>query len=253
MNKPVPILLLEKYILDELDSEEKYRVESALKHNSELQKIIDNMIADNNKFDAAYPFNVRISRNRKLKIRPVSLSRLYFNFAFASIVILSVALFLLPSYQNQDILTSDGLEVTRLKGLTPALNIYRKSDNHIESLNNNTRVFKKDSLQLSYFAGNAKHGLIFSLDGNKQITLHFPNSKTESTALQNDGEVQLPYSYELDNAPDYEKFFFLTSDDPIDVSSVIRYAKIKLANNNEVNLLGSKYNLTTINLLKGEK
>ena len=70
----------------------------------------------------------------------------------------------------------------------------------------------------------AQHAIV-SIDGAGVVTLHHPDTATEEAQLGGDGRVDLPYSYELDDAPDFERFVFVTSNEPFDVHAVLLSAK----------------------------
>lgn len=118
---------------------------------------------------------------------------------------------------------------TRLKGLSPHLTLHRKIDKGQERLAPGASAKQGDVIQLSYIAASAKFGVIVSIDGVGQTTLHYPSQEVGSTTLKRNGKVPLEQSYELDNAPHFERFFLITSDAkkaPADfVSKVLRAAK----------------------------
>ena len=79
-------------------------------------------------------------------------------------------------------------------------------------------VREGDLLQLSY-AGATTYGVIVSLDGAGVTTLHFPDTPDASTRL-GAGLVRLDHAYELDDAPEFERFFFVSADTPLDPADV---------------------------------
>lgn len=64
--------------------------------------------------------------------------------------------------------------------------------------------------------------MIFSVDGRGRLSLHFPKSETASGQLEQNKKIPLPEAIELDNAPSFERFFFLTADQPIDIGQVLK-------------------------------
>jgi hypothetical protein len=63
--------------------------------------------------------------------------------------------------------------------------------------------------------------LIASIDGAGAVTLHYPlhdDAPPEATAVSAD-TTALPRSYQLDDAPAFERFFFITANAPIDVQA----------------------------------
>jgi hypothetical protein len=98
----------------------------------------------------------------------------------------------------------------RIKGDT-ALSVTRNTRSAPEQLENDARAQAGDLLQLAYRAGTARTGVIVSIDGSGNSTLHFPNRVDASSALDTRGEVTLDHSFELDDAPEFERFFFVTT------------------------------------------
>lgn len=120
---------------------------------------------------------------------------------------------------------SDG-DVVRIKG-DAMLTIDKIAGVGTERLADGASVQAGDRLQLQYRGGDRGHGAIVSIDGRGVATLHFPSSPAASTRLREGGLVALDHSYELDDAPAFERFFFVTTaiDTPIDVDMVMRAAK----------------------------
>jgi len=111
----------------------------------------------------------------------------------------------------------------RSKG-DPALTVFLRRGPDAQELRDGDAARKGDVLQLSYTAAGRGFGVIVSIDGGGTVTLHYPEEPLSSTALGT-GINALPHSYELDAAPRFERFFFLTSDRPIDVESVLARAR----------------------------
>jgi hypothetical protein len=78
-----------------------------------------------------------------------------------------------------------------------------------------------DLVQLSYqAAGDAAYGVILSIDGEGKVQLHYPAERDGSTRLERRAVTALEHAYELDAAPGFERFFFITSPEPIDAAGV---------------------------------
>ena len=80
-------------------------------------------------------------------------------------------------------------------------------------------------LRLGYVAAGRRFGVILSIDGRGAVTLHFPSSPTGATALAGPGESLLPDAFELDDAPEFERFFLITADSPPAVDGVLAAAR----------------------------
>lgn len=127
----------------------------------------------------------------------------------------------LPNGQPSSPESPDG--VTIVKGLSPKLRLYRKRDGSLERIGTGALAREGDVLQLGMVPGSARHGVVLSIDGRGTVTLHHPADARADTALGS-GEQPLPNGYELDDAPEFERFFFVTSEGPADVSTVLRAA-----------------------------
>jgi hypothetical protein len=82
----------------------------------------------------------------------------------------------------------------------------------------------RDRLQLSYVPGEARYGVLLSVDGRGGVTLHLPREPGMAAPL-GAGEVLLPDAYELDDAPGFERFFFVHAGTPFPVEKVLASAR----------------------------
>lgn len=114
-------------------------------------------------------------------------------------------------------------EGDRLKGLTPSLDVHVAAPAGPQPLRSGDVVGAGDVLQLRVRRADASHGVVVSVDGSGAVTRHFPDGA--DTALPT-ATASLPFSFELDDAPGYERFFLVTSSAPIDVDAVVRAASV---------------------------
>jgi hypothetical protein len=104
--------------------------------------------------------------------------------------------------------------------------IYRQSPQTTERLEDGARAARGDYLQLAYVVGDAGYGVVVSLDGAGKVTLHLPDAPTgTAVALKNTGEVRIPRSYELDDAPRFERFYLVRAAAPFPVAQVVDAAR----------------------------
>lgn len=116
----------------------------------------------------------------------------------------------------------------RLKGPTePSLFVFRKGETGDERLLPGQIATAGDVVQLKYAAKGAPYGVIFSVDGRGTVTLHYPSNDAVPAKLETKGTHALDFSYELDDAPSYERFFFVTANHPIDARQVIEKARLE--------------------------
>jgi len=96
---------------------------------------------------------------------------------------------------------------------------FRQIGAQVEQLEQDALVRADDLIQLRYNGGGKGYGVIASVDGAGVVTLHHPASEDappEATALA-PRPTALPHAYALDDAPRFERFFFITADSPIDL------------------------------------
>ena len=137
---------------------------------------------------------------------------------YAAAAVLLAALIIPAGFRNAKVGASRA-PTERIKGAAtstastePHLKLYRQQGREIQALNNGDFAHSGDIIQITYNAGSDAYGVIFSVDGNGNITRHFPeNSWNAAQMLRSNDEIPLDFSYELDNAPDFECFILVTS------------------------------------------
>jgi hypothetical protein len=82
-----------------------------------------------------------------------------------------------------------------------------------------------DTVQVAYQAPEGRYGVIFSIDGRSAVTLHYPYGPGGETRLVSGRTVPLDEAYTLDDAPDYEIFFFVVGDRPLDPRNIFEAAR----------------------------
>ena len=101
------------------------------------------------------------------------------------------------------------------------IRLYRKSGDEALLLKNGEVASENDLIQITYTPGKYNYGVIFSVDGNGNLTRHFPENSWKAAKLEKTGEeVPLSFSYSLDDAPKYECFIFVASKNSFDMSDL---------------------------------
>lgn len=231
----VPDYLLEQYALGELPPNQMTELGDRIAKDSSLVTRLDAIHASNRAILRERPpeeFARLVNLQRRVdaisaeeqaleKRKHAQRRLLMFAPAFAAVLILLVILTQSdesPLIRTQPIRI---MEYTREKGLEPHLRVFRKVDDDAELLTANSVVRRGDMLQIGYVAHGHPFGVIISIDGRGAVTLHYPDDPTLSTQLDQDGEIHVPHAYEIDDAPDFERFFFVTATAPIRVDSVL--------------------------------
>lgn len=246
-----PDILIEQAILGELDPKVQTEIE-ALPGFAELKA---SRLADNETILAAYnpEKTLEAIRVRALNQPPADRAdgpkivkvpawgRKVILGAVPVAAVLMVILFVARG--NPEIVGWDeGADITRPKGITnaspapgqnqgPKLEIWRKHDTRAEVLQPGAVVQVRDKLQIAYQAGSSRYGMILSIDGAGKMSLHYPDALASSPDLNPSGTVVLPYAYELDAAPRFERFFFITSKNAFLTSEIWNSLESQLKNN----------------------
>jgi hypothetical protein len=260
MNDRFSDLMIEKYILDELEADKKRLIDAAVKNDALLRKRINTIKKDNIQILKRYPHEVtakrildRLEKAGKTKVDLSFFRRRAFAAAASMLTAAAIAAVVFyPAYNNEHISLAEKMGY-RLKGGENALYIYKKKAGGAEELRDGYGVRAGDLLQIAYRAKD-DYGMIFSIDGRRSVTLHYPCDEKAPSNLNTKSRISLPVSYELDDAPNYEKFIFLTSKKRIDVSDIIFRVKKALAGG-DARLVeridpNKSYNIITLNLLK---
>lgn len=119
------------------------------------------------------------------------------------------------------------------------IRLYKKTDDGVQLLANGDSVKKGDVIQITYAPGKNNYGVIFSVDGNGNITRHFPEKSWKSERLSHEkSEIPLNFSYELDNAPNFECFVMVSSEKEFNLNDIEK----RIENSKELEyLLEMKY------------
>ncbi|OWV17571.1 hypothetical protein B7991_12115 [Fibrobacter sp. UWB3] len=112
--------------------------------------------------------------------------------------------------QNTQVALAENESDTRIKGLDARMEVWKKTPAGIVQLNDLDSVGEGDEIQLRYAVPEKCFGLLFSMDGNGALTLHMGNG-VKAIELAPGKMNSLPFAYKLDDAPYFEKFFFVTS------------------------------------------
>jgi hypothetical protein len=218
---PIPDWLVERAALDEVGPHRE-RIDRA--DPQELAEQIAALRADNASELAAHPAGPavaqieariagehrrRVARRRRWQLGVLGLA------SAASIVLVVIFVGNRP-VTEETAGTTPELPTERVKGAARLL-AFRLVGEAVEQLEQDALVRAGDIVQLRYNAGGRGHGVIASVDGAGAVTLHYPASEDGSTALA-PKTTALPHAYALDDAPQFERFFFVTADEPIAVA-----------------------------------
>ncbi|MDR2402814.1 MAG: hypothetical protein LBD78_02170 [Spirochaetaceae bacterium] len=278
MSEPVSIsiLMLERYNLGDINDEEKRIVEAAVASDREVAKTLVELRQSDADIRGRYPagwilpkIRERARRSRyiwnragKYEESPFFRNKvpLVWGLCAAALVLVVV----LPSLSIA--LRQFGESLTDAKGsadvpeaswtaLPTALSIYLKTGSIDVILDEGTALRAGNTIQLAYsVSGRERYGVIFSIDGRSAVTLHYPYAPGQSTRLVTGKETPLAEAYILDDAPDFEAFFFVIDSKPLDSQSILNDAQGLVRNPGTAversRLVFKRYKLKTVTLRK---
>jgi hypothetical protein len=243
-SKRVSMLMLERYHLGEIGPEEREQIEAALRSgDSGLRDRLSGLNASDEELRSRHPAESLPRLNRLIRREVPARRRGPFPKKTALAALTAAALFLCvlfpalyfhPGEESPGAVSAAG-GADRLKGTDmlkePELFVYLK-DEFQESrfseqeLKDETLLREGNTVQLAYAvpAGEARYGVIFSIDGRSAVTLHYPYREGQSALLTAGKKTFLREAYTLDDAPEMELFFMVLSDKALDPAEILEAA-----------------------------
>ena len=224
-NQDVPDWKLERYLLGDLPREDLAQIQAEIYANPALQERLDALEQSNREILEAYPpgwmarqIRERANGGEKPKIRMAFVFRPWWLSAVAAVVVFAFV----------TTLWTPESELTRLKGLRPHLILFRKTETGSERLVTGALAREHDLIRVVYQAAGRAYGVILSADGRGAVTVHLPSEGARSVRLETRESTPLDFAYELDDAPHWERFYFITADTPFAVPPIVQAAQRQL-------------------------
>ncbi len=256
----IPQWKLERYVLGELPAAELQAIEAALEESATLRKRVDGLNASDEAIRALLPALPSVAEEvDRLSLAKGRFSEFFNGFSLsggnASVLrpVLGFALLLLVL--TPVVLMQQGESETygvRMKG-GASLRIYKKVADSVQLLTDSAIAQAGDYLQMEYLPRGSQYGYIFSVDGRGTLTRHFPGEEaTHAAQLTSENSAYLPNSYELDNAPAYERFFFVAANEPFPLAEIDRSAEMMTRKKGNSMRLDGRFVQVVRTLLKGK-
>ena len=225
-------LALEQFRLNELPRAEAERVQRVLDTDGAVRSRLAAIVVSDEAVAREYPPAWLASQIREraagrgtvvLPRRPITWWAWPLGLATASLALL----FTLPGplARPNPSTTVATTEDTRPKGARPALAVYRRTDRGSETMADGAIARAGDVLRLGYPAVTQAYGVILSVDGRATVTRHLPANGARAALLGHDRLNLLNTAYELDDAPGWERFYFVTADTAFDVEPIMTAAR----------------------------
>jgi hypothetical protein len=231
----IPDLLLERYRLGEMSSAEIEWLERRLEADDSLRARLLALEASDEEMGRRYPpgwlaerirqrLRANASRPSPKAIRRSISWRLPIAVTAAAVIVLAVGWRLFGPLHLHPWLASNSSEPgDRIKG--DMLVLFRKTAKGSEVLVDRSRARAGDQIRIGYRAAGHSHGLILSIDGRGVVTRHFPLQGRWAAPLTRDGLTLLDHSFELDDAPGWERFYLVTGHAAFSVAPVLEAAR----------------------------
>jgi len=220
--KNIPDFILEQYMLNELDLDKKREVEIMIEGSSELKEQIERMKTDNDLILEKYPSH-KMSTIIKEKVKEekkVKLTIFFFKPQYSLLLVLPLIVFFSYQFLEEPIkIIKVPKEHINIKG-EYGIKVARLAGKEINMLENGNTAKEGDLIQLKYHIPTGKFGILLSLDGRGEITYHLLQNQNGSTDLNGEKKLTLQNSYELDDAPNFERFFMVVSESELSIEEI---------------------------------
>lgn len=237
-NSHIPDLLLERFRLGEMSPAEIKEIRRRLEVDEELRSRLRALEESDEEIRRRYPSSWLAMRIREradshakspLSTRQPRFSwRLPLAAAVAMVVIALGWRVFAPLYQQPDWQVFDSGETgDRIKG--DSLVLFRKTADGSETLFDGASARAGDQIRIGYRAAGAVYGVILSIDGRGVVTLHYPLDGDVAAPLQTEGLALLDHAYELDDAPNWERFYLVSGPEVFDIDPVLEAARRSVA------------------------
>ncbi len=224
-----PRWMLERLALGELDAKAARELrQRAAAAGEDLDAALAELTASNAEILADHPPARMAEAIRRRAEPPVHPRRARTIWAVAPVALAgAMALVLLVRPAGEQRRPAEPREIITVKGPEAAhLVAYRNEHGEARLLGDGAAAAQGDLIQLAYRKQHAGFGLLLSIDGAGTVTLHWPDKPSTGAApLETSGETRLPSSYQLDDAPGFERFFLVTATQPFPIATVVDAAR----------------------------
>ena len=220
---------LERYLLGELPESEMAALQKREAEDEIFAARVADMRLQGKRFVAENPFAAleeRIEAAGGVENRAVApRNTLWLKVAAALVIALGIfsAVVLnrnVDTFDSQnasmEVAMADMDNGTRIKGMQASLEVWKKTGDSAVQMVNLGNASEGDEIQLRYRVPQKCFGMLFSMDGNGTITMHMGEGN-KAIELEPGKMTTLPFAYKLDNAPKFEKFFLLTSQNVFEI------------------------------------
>lgn len=219
---PVAEITLERYRLKELPADVMARLERRMALDDDLRRRVgalalsDEQIRRGDRLErVAARVRHRLAAERTDAERRTWVS----NARWALPVGMAAAIALMVLLPWSTLAPAGGDE--REKGLETSLTLFKQVGAGSETLANGAVVREGDVIRVGYRADGHAYGVILSIDGRRRVTVHLPAGGDRAVTLGRESMVLLDQAFELDDAPLWERFYFITGEEPFPIAPIV--------------------------------
>src|SRR5215471_10638729 len=203
MTRNIPDLVLERYNLNELPETSARAVELMVAADPALRARLDAIDVSDAEIRRQHTPLIAIHDKRVP-------SRRFVLRVLMAATLGATALLIVCALPRSASNTPDGDRIKGSAAVRPSLAIYRRTPSGSERLADGDIVRAGDLLRVGYRSAGRAYGVILSIDGRGALTMHLPPTGSESMSLASDKTTTLlDRAYELDDAPNVERFYFI--------------------------------------------
>jgi hypothetical protein len=230
----LPDVVLERFRLNELPRAGALLIAARIARDEQLRQRLDALRQSDDEIRVSYPthrfaeaIRRRLRRGESHVSRRSAMFWLVPLTVAAATVVLALVVAQRPSAPAAALPHPDNVppDADRIKGLTPTLRVYRKTTTRSEMLADGALARNGDVVRVGYEAAGRPYGVILSIDGRGVVTRHLPLIGDLAARLEPSSTVLLDRSYELDDAPRWERFYLITGTSRFGLAPVLEAAR----------------------------
>jgi len=232
MSAHIPHITLARYRLNELPAAEADRLAGEIRQDARLRDRLDALERSDEEMrhtGAVDGLADRLVSVARAGARPPRRSTAYWAvpavIAAAIVAVVAVARSPAGRFAGTPAVTTNAPSGDRIKGLRPSLAVYRQTANGSETLADGAVARPGDVVRVGYHPAGRPYGVILSVDGRGAITMHLPPEGDRAVPLAREATALLDQAYELDDAPQWERFYFVTGDRAFAAAPVVEAAR----------------------------
>lgn len=229
-----PELFVEKLAANELSEEMAARVQAQLESAQETDRIAEIHRSNQAILNEYPPAQLAASIRLRHQNSQYRFKRIWYLLPVSAVAAAAAMFFMMQVPPGAKTLPpNQGTSAAPYEGIkgSPQLLIHKQTTNGATPLKTGDTAAAGDVLQIKFNTSTAQSLVICSIDGRGTVTLHYPIRKDASTAVLAKGAQTLPFGYELDDAPNFERFFMVWSETRTNVKTAEILTAVKALKN----------------------